>query len=189
MNKDKFEQYIINNKHAFDTLEPSANLWEGISKRQPKTNRLIKPTFTWAARIAAAIIIFIGSYYFHDYNSKKQAVSIATPSHNNTKLYNRLIEAEYYYTNQIDAETEKFYRVAGGNTLLREEMQTEFKELETEFNSLKNDLKDNADNEEIINAMILNYRLKLRILQDMMNQLQQNKKVKNNKDESNLISI
>ena len=70
---------------------------------------------------------------------------------------------------------------------MREEIQNELKELDKEFRLLKEDLKDNADNEEIIAAMIQNYRLKLSILQDMMFQLQEVKKEKENKDEIKLI--
>ena len=190
MSKDKLEQYIINNKEEFDTLEPSKGLWEGISKIEPKPKKLDRPYFSWAMRVAATIIIFIGSYYFHDYRSQnRQTASFNSASNTDNKLYHELIEAEYYYTAQIGTETERFYQLAGGNKMLREEIQTELEELDNEFNTLKNDLRDNADNEEIIAAMIQNYRLKLRILQDMMNQLQQGKKENTNKDENNLIQI
>ena len=39
------------------------------------------------------------------------------------------------------------------------------------FKSLKEDLKDNADNEEVVFAMIQNYRLKLDILEEILLQL------------------
>ena len=36
---------------------------------------------------------------------------------------------------------------------------------------LKDDLNDNADNDEVIQAMIQNYRIKLEILEEMLNQI------------------
>jgi hypothetical protein len=44
-------------------------------------------------------------------------------------------------------------------------------ELQTIFEELKEDLNDQANEEEVIEAMILNYRMKLRLLEDMKAQL------------------
>jgi len=190
MTKDALEQYIIDNKEDFDELEPSAKLWKRIEKveEKPKISRYSIQPLKWAARIAAAIFIFIGSYYYHDYRNERNQLS-QTKSNESNQLYSTFIEAEYYYTAQIGVETDKFYKLAAGNSILREEIQNELEELDNEFNELKEDLKDNADNEEIIAAMIQNYRLKLSILQDMMMQLQQIKKEKHTNDEIDLIQI
>ncbi|MFK5856448.1 MAG: hypothetical protein QM503_09985 [Bacteroidota bacterium] len=192
MTKDKLEQFVIDNKDEFDEIELSAGLWQGVGKIEPKSKlkRYSIHPLKWVTRIAAAILLFIGSYYFHDFRSYQKQLSNASSSQNeDTQLYNTLIEAEYYYTAQIGVEKEKFYKLAAGNSLLRDEIQNELKELDKEFSALKEDLKDNADNEEIIAAMIQNYRLKLSILQDMMRQMQQVKKEKYNSDEINLIQI
>jgi len=192
MSKDKLEQFIIDSRGEFDELEPSGKLWEGVVKIEPvaKPKRFEINQLKWVTRIAATILIFVGGYYFSEYRSSQNLInSSVSISTDNTQLYNTLMEAEYYYTAQIGAETEKLFKLTAGNSLVRSEIQIELKELDKEFNELKEDLKDNADNEEIIAAMIQNYRLKLRILQDMMSQLQQVKKEKHNKDEINLIQI
>ena len=190
MIKDRLEQYILNNRDEFDSLEPSEGIWSGIveEKQRPKQKLITINQFKWVVRIAAAVLIFVGSYYFHDFRSQQQQLSQTNASSNEgSQLYNNLLEAEYYYTAQIGVETEKLYQLTVGNSTVREEIQNELKELDKEFRLLKEDLKDNADNEEIIAAMIQNYRLKLSILQDMMFQLQEVKKEKENKDEIKLI--
>ncbi len=199
MTKDKLEEYIRNNRDEFDEIEPSTHLWSGIVPRKPvdqeevqvhKTKIIGISQLKWITRVAAAIIIFTGSYYFHEYRSnQKQFAQKAIANENNSELYNTLMEAEYYYTAQIGLEKEKLYSLTVGNTMVREEIQDELKELDKEFRELKEDLKDNADNEDIIAAMIQNYRLKLSILQDMMLQLQQGNKVKNTSNETKLIQI
>ena len=200
MTKDKLEQYIRNNRDEFDEIEPSADLWEGIVTRKPVISQLdeVVPSkkysigsYKWAVRVAAAVILFISSYYFHDYrsNSIQLANQEKASQNNNSELYNTFIEAEYYYTAQIGVEQEKLYGLTVGNTMVREEIQEELKDLDMEFRELKEDLKDNADNEEIIAAMIQNYRLKLSILQDMMMQLQEDNSVKNNNNETKRIHI
>ena len=199
MTKDKLEDFIRNNRDEFDELSPSPSLWDGIVTRKEDVNIESEVTKTkvfsinylsWVTRVAAAIIIFAGSYYFHDFRSnQKQLAEENTTKTNNSELYNTLMEAEYYYTAQIGLEKEKLYYLTVGNTIVREEIQDELKELDKEFRELKEDLKDNADNEDIIAAMIQNYRLKLGILQDMMIQLQQDKKVKNTNNETKRIQI
>jgi hypothetical protein len=49
---------------------------------------------------------------------------------------------------------------------------------------LKKDLKDNVANQEVIEAMIQNYRIKLQLLEDMLNLLKQNE-TKSEKTKSN----
>ncbi len=199
MTNDKLENFIRNNRDEFDELTPSPELWNGIVTRgensisepeEAKTKVIGINYLKWATRVAAAIIIFSGSYYFHDYRSNQQQIAQENSANSvNSELYNTLMEAEYYYTAQIGLEKEKLYYLTVGNTVVREEIQNELKELDKEFRDLKEDLKDNADNEDIIAAMIQNYRLKLGILQDMMLQLQQDKKVKNTNNEIKRIQI
>ena len=190
MTKDKLEQYILDNRDEFDSLESSEKLWDGIVKVKKKPKIISINGLKWVARVAAVIIVFIGSYYFHDYRSQQKQISqFNSSSKEDIQLYNTLIEAELYYTAQIGEETEKLYVLTAGNSLVREEIQDELQELDKEFRVLKEDLKDGADNEDIIAAMIQNYRLKLNILQDMMYQLQEVKKEKNTNNEIKRIQI
>lgn len=192
MTNDKLERFIIENRDEFDSIEPSEKLWGNISENIPDIQKNVSKhrniysstTFSWITRVAAAVIIFIGSYYFHDYRTTTNEVAMQNNEQGqNSELYNTLREAEFYYTSQIGIETEKLYGMTVGNSAIRGEIQDELNELDEEFQRLKEDLSDNAANEEIIAAMIQNYRLKLRILQDMMLQLQQDNNKKNSSDE------
>jgi hypothetical protein len=48
-------------------------------------------------------------------------------------------------------------------------------ELDKVFEELKRDLKDNSDNEEVIEAMIQNYRIKLEVLDEILTQLKKSR--------------
>jgi predicted CopG family antitoxin len=63
----------------------------------------------------------------------------------------------------------------------KEMLSTDMEELDDVYRELKEDLKDNASNPEVIEAMILNYRVKLEILEDLLNQL----KEKEHQDDEN----
>ena len=188
---DRLEKFVIQNKESFDTLEPPSHLWEKIQKDdigKASPNKIIQlPVIKWTVRIAAAVIIFIASYYWHDFQYSQSLLKEKTMAA--SPLLNEFLEAKYYYTAQIDAETEKFYSITVGNNSLREEIKLELDELDKEFAQLKEDLTDNADNEDVIAAMIQTYRLKLSILQDIMQQLQEQKSEKNSNHETKRINI
>jgi predicted CopG family antitoxin len=57
----------------------------------------------------------------------------------------------------------------------------DMEELDEVYLELKKDLKDNVSNPEVIEAMVLNYRVKLEILEDLLNQLNE----KENQDYEN----
>ena len=72
--------------------------------------------------------------------------------------------AGFYFLTGNRAETDQL-----SNELYMEMQETE----EYYSNELKEDLRDNASNPEVIEAMIVNYRVKLEILEDLLHQLKE----------------
>lgn len=172
MKPDRLEQFILDNRSDFDDQSPSTESWNKI-----KAN--IKPvrTINWTARlvrVAAAVVIFVSSYIFIDYTFNENtsdegyAGQIENDISENIPV---LVEARAYYSGQIKNMEEEVYRVAGDDSPIREEITVEFEELDKVFSELKADLKDDAANEEVVEAMIQNYRVKLQILEEILYQL------------------
>jgi hypothetical protein len=63
-------------------------------------------------------------------------------------------------------------------------LHADLEELDEVYLELKEDLKDNVANPEVIEAMILNYRVKLEILEDLLNQLKEKENQDDESDES-----
>ena len=79
-----------------------------------------------------------------------------------------LSEVELFY------ETEINHKISLVKTHLEDPAVLEDLELiDQAFAELKADLKDNVDNEEVVSAMMENYQLKLRILEEILNELEQ----------------
>lgn len=190
MKTDKLEKFVAEHRSEFDDLEPSPALWEKINPKHPKVIHI-----DWKRvmmRVAAIVVIFISSYYFHDYMQNRNSEKNLTAEESvnaDKQLFNDLMEAEVYYTSVINSKQDEFYTLAASKPLLRQEISYELGELDKDFRDLKEDLKDNADNEEVIVAMIQNYRLKLRILEETLTQLQQSNNEKNNQDENKSVSL
>ena len=186
MKTDKLEQFIRDNRENFDELEPDPGLWDDIEKPEPKGKVIHIDWKKMAGRAAAVVIIFIASYYFHDFRSQKKenkAIANANVENENTPLYNELLEAEFYYAAQISERKQEFIQLTNHVPGLQKDVISELGDLDAIFLELKEDLNDNANNQEVIEAMIQNYILKLEMLEEMLNQIKSKQEKNNLKDE------
>jgi len=180
MKPDRLEEFILENKDDFDDMSPSPQSWEKV-KGNIRPTRKINWT-TNLVRVAAAIVIFVSSYIFIDYNLNKDTEGSLQAGDPEIEIYEQipvLVEARAYYSSQISNMENEVYRLAGDDSPIRNDIELEFEELDQVFNELKADLNDDAANEEVVEAMIQNYRIKLQILEEILLQLK-------NADEQNI---
>ena len=163
--KDKFEEFIRNNKAEFDFREPRPELWNEVEK-----SILRKKAIRWRfylSRAAAVLVIFAASFIAQrtwinvkeNIAERKNAVEIDIPE---------LREAEMYYSGMINTMLEHVKPLLAEYPSLEEELETDLSELDSIYDGLKNDLRDNIANHEVIEAMIQNYRLRIVILEDLL---------------------
>ncbi|MFP4471203.1 MAG: hypothetical protein ACLFPE_10990 [Bacteroidales bacterium] len=190
MSRDKLEKFIHDHRDEFDEFEPDPALFAGVKTRPPVVNMVRWNSVLWKA--AAVVAIFVGSYFFHDWMSQyphRQQTATVSQSDESSEIVRVLIEAEAYYSAQIETRREEFYHLAEGNIRLKKEIDYELVELDSIYADLKRDLKDNAANQAVIEAMIQNYRVKLDILENVLNQLQQARDRKQKKEEANEVEL
>lgn len=185
MKQDKLEKFVKDHREEFDVFEPDDKMWDRISKPSPKILKINWKTI--AVRVAAIVVVFIGSYFFHDYvqMSKGDEVVVVQQPNNIDGLENIkvLMEAEVFYTSQINSAKEEIIQLSGNDENLMRIINYDLVELDEAFEDLKNDLKDDSDNEEVIEAMMQNYRIKFEILEEMLYQLRKSKNKKENKNQ------
>lgn len=179
--KDKLEKFIQENREGFDLYEPNPDIWKkiekGVNKRSINWNN-----FIWRA---AVIILLVGfSFLFYDYlenrdiSSRNRAKDIEIPE---------LKEAEIYYTHMLNKRLKEIQPILVHHPELDDELKTDLSELDSIYSELQKDLNDNVANHEVIEAMIQNYRLRLNILEDILNELKNNGKTKD--DEKSKVDI
>jgi len=186
MSPDKLEKYILDHREQFDDQEPDPAIWEKIDTRKSPVIRINWKDIAWKAAAVAAI--FVSSYFFHDYMSSRKNSShnlLGENKEETSPMVRELIEAEAYYTSLIELKKDEVFRLTASHPEIRYEIDMEMVDLDRVFSELKDDLKDNADNEEVIEAMIQNYRLKLDILEEMLLQLNQINDNQNENDHEN----
>jgi hypothetical protein len=180
MSPDKLEKYFLDHRDDFDDQVPDPALWDKIDTRKARVIRINWKDIAW--KVAAVAVIFMASYYFHDFMDSRKQYSHGTFRKNadmNSPIMKELFEAEAYYNSQINIRKEEVFRLTASNPDVRHEIDDEMVDLDRVYKELKEDLKDNADNEEVIEAMIQNYRLKLDILEEMLARLKQSNESQN----------
>ncbi|MFO7658153.1 MAG: hypothetical protein R6W78_13925 [Bacteroidales bacterium] len=168
--KDKLERFIIENSNAFDALEPGDGVWTKIEKN-------IRPgkTINWykvMGRVAAVILIFTLSYMVHEaLDIKSTRLSGKDAKKGKEIIITEIREAEIYYSGLINEKLQEIKPMLSDNPMLEKEITYDLSQLDSIYASLKKDLKDNIASQEVIEAMIENYRLRLTILEDILIQI------------------
>jgi hypothetical protein len=169
--KDRLEEFVRSHSQEFDIHEPDAAMWGRIvEKMEPKKG------FRWQYYLSrAAIIVFlIGASLMGQRIWMKNAKRTAQNNAAVELIIPELREAEMYYTGMINAKIAEMKPLLSDHPSLENEMNTDLLELDSVYKSLKNDLNDDVANQEVIEAMIQNYRLRISILEDMLNFLESN---------------
>ncbi len=168
--KDRLEKFILENREEFDMHEPGQGIWEKIEK-----NIKPKKTVNWRmviGRAAAVILIFAASYMVHDIlEGSNREIAHSRKRKEKELIIPELKEAEVYYSNLINEKLQEIKPMFSEDPTLEREIRYDLNQLDSIYEELRNDLRDNIANQEVIEAMIQNYRLRLSILEDVLSQL------------------
>lgn len=168
MKTDDLRNFIEVNRESFEVYDYPQEDWQEIADKlemaEKKSRSVVIPLkYVW--RSAAVFLILIGAVFYMSWtNWKNQSQQMM--------MSTEMQEAEYYYGEQIAA---KVALIAQLDQNAEKEVFRNLEALDIAFNELKSDLKDNADNEEVIHAMIENYKIKLQILEQIIAQLEERK--------------
>jgi len=138
----------------------------------------VKRNFDWKLfmkRAAIVMLIFSASYVVNDmvrhyYGRGLQSLKPGKAGKEN--VMPGLREAEAYYTGLVNQKLNELEPILANCPSLEEEVNYDMSELDSVYIQLKIDLKDNMANQEVIEAIIENYRLKISILEDLLKELE-----------------
>lgn len=180
MNKDHLEEFVRKNRAAFDSEEPSPDLWSKIEGDlgSPASRRIL-PWRSYLWRAAAVVLIAGAAWTANDLTDRGDRTDPVLTAEDMMPQENpeaqELLEAEVYYASQVDSRIAEVEASLKDNPELIMELRKEFTELDSAYASLKKDLNDNMAPEQIIEAMMQNHRIKAGILAEILKQLNQEK--------------
>lgn len=148
--RDNFKKYAEDHIEGFDHSFDVEAGWSDFQKRNPeKKNK-------WQLMMIAAsvtLLISVGVVFFLNQKQQPQELS-------------EWQEVQLFYQTQIQDMTTLVTNMTDDDQILYD-----LEEMDQAFAELKADLKDDAANEEVIEAMMNHYRLKLRILEQMLEEI------------------
>lgn len=154
---DKLRSYITQSKEDLDVYDFDIDQgWQELNSRLGATDQTRKLRI-WKTLAVAASILLIASVSF-----------IFMQSGQTVGLPSEVVETQMYYQQQIDQKVELVKQMSGS-----EQLVAEMDQLDQAFESLKADLKDDVHNEAVVTAMIDNYRLKLKVLEEILRELEE----------------
>ena len=178
MIEDSLEQFVRENAEGFNTLEPPAMAWEVIEKElHPAKQVPVRKMYSLVWKAAAAVLIFASAWLLNDYlDQKKTTADFATSSSvEASPALTELSEAEAYYTTQISSKQTELLAYTRQHPEIIEDLKKEFNEMDKNNASLKKDLAESNADEKVIEAIVLSYRVKLEILDQMLTELRKAK--------------
>ncbi len=181
---DKLKNLIDENRAEFETFNAPDFLWADISKQlqQPEKEEVKKAKnakivkmyaisrpimMRVAASIALLLVIGIGwvSYKIDALDSAKNNPQLSkTEQHYDEVFQAKLIELKQY-------EQDDLYDP---------DLLIDIQELSRIYDDLRNDLKEDANNEQVVEAMIRNYRIRIELLERMLYEIKMKKNPKQN---------
>lgn len=167
MKTDRLEEFIKNNREAFDRHEPSEKVWKNISRATRDTKMVRLPL--QFVRVAAVLAIIVATTVLLTktgiFPSGNQSAN------NNDPELRELMEAEAFYAQQVNGKLKEIQKCYYIFPEIKDVVESDLNELEVMYNELKTDLKENIANKTVIEAMIENNRNRLKLVDEVLEQI------------------
>jgi hypothetical protein len=167
---DKLEEHIRKNREDLDRYSPSSKTWRKISR---EINKEKAPMRKWLS-IAAMFVVILGTaLVFIRYSGPGKGL-LKSGKAAETTQNPELKETEIYYNNLVNSIYLEAKPLLTANPDVQRELVTDISHIDSICSEIKKDLKDNVANQEVVEALIQNYRIKIQLLEDMLTILKEN---------------
>ena len=177
---DNLEEYVRRHREELDLHKAPSGIWKRI-ENELGTGRLNR--YRWIAA-AAMITVVLGTAAVL-YNRG------IIPGNNHSKAFNekminrinaQLRETEIYYNNLATSLYDQASPLLVKNPELEKELDADMTHIDSICLEIKKDLRDNVANQDVIEALIQNYRTRITILEEMLGVLKETENNTENTD-------
>lgn len=164
----KLEDFMREQRDEFDSKLPSLDLWDKIESKLDVEKKQVRKINFWriSAAVAAVLVLaLVGTFMLNKPTTTKKYANVSDPE------LKELLETEAYYAEKVSyqmKEIDKCYQIYPE---LKNDIQNDLDELDDMYQDLEKDLDDDFYNREVIEAMIQNNRLRLEMVDRVLNQI------------------
>ncbi|MCB0761357.1 MAG: hypothetical protein KDC12_07530 [Flavobacteriales bacterium] len=174
------KKWIDEHRSEFDEEFNADRVWLGIREELKPQGKVVSVRAVWQWSAVAAVAVLIALTVMFRLLSHQEPVLAEDKQPQIrpvelSEMGGELAEVEGYYVSQVN-----LYMSELQNFEVDEDMLSELEILKTEFETLKQELGRGVDKERIIEAMIDNYRFRLEILENMLEELKEKSHEKKN---------
>lgn len=177
--QDRLEKFIRENRKSFEDADPPKKIWISVDKHLSGNKDAKVFRIAPLLKVAAIAILFmgigaIGGNYLFSSNPSESPLAFQ-------ELKKEYAEAEIWYVSQINYKLESIKGTPAEKQLLKD-----LEDLDKDFKLMKAELGKDISNEQVISAIIENYRTRINILEKVLNRMNQidNKKLQKNEGKS-----
>ncbi len=181
----KLEQFIKDNKEAFDSFEPSQELWSKIESKMPRFDVQTKQPETLLGRVisflpsqkywsvAAGFVLVLGLGFWLG-----QRGSIANSTKQISEVNPQVGQMAVQYVSMIETKREEISLLKTQDPELFKRFEAELVELEQNYQNLKTALPQSPNQEITIEAMVQNLQQQIDLLNTQLSIIQRIKTYK-----------
>ena len=194
---NRLEDFIKDNRDAFDSDEPRHQLWRDLQARvaeSKKDDRVIHLNFLKWTAAAAIVVMLIGSFYMYKIGggstmpvlTKNNSSTTVTPEEVLRELSPSYAKEVYHFTQLIELKQSELKQIEKEHPELYQRFVKDINKLDSSYQALKTELPKNANRELLLEAMIQNLKLQTELLNQQLSVIKQlNQK---NKQENETVS-
>jgi hypothetical protein len=162
----------MKNREGLDRHKPASGNWRKIRKElapgKTAGYRWISVAAMVAVILGTSVIILKPGYRLSQRSGGEKNYRMMM------KESPQLRETEIYYNNLANSLYREATPMLAKNPGMERELFSDISQIDSICSEIKKDLKDNVSNQEVIEALIQNYRIKISLLEDMITVLKEN---------------
>ncbi|MBK7709540.1 MAG: hypothetical protein IPJ37_00100 [Bacteroidales bacterium] len=169
---DKLEEYIMKNREGLDRYKPASvnrrKIRKGLNAGNLSRYRWISVAAMVAVILGTAVVILKPGNRLS--RQERGEENFRMMMKNNSQLR----ETEIYYNTLANSLYREATPLLAKNPEMEKELFSDISQIDSICSEIKKDLKDNVSNQDVIEALIQNYRIKISLLEDMLEVLKEN---------------
>lgn len=190
MEKDNIDNLFERLQGEFDTESPVAGhenrfLDKLVPAEQNKGQQQKKPSRSrWKyLSVAASVVLLLGMGWVF-YNTQQSSVPVETEEE---VAYPELEKTRHYFSSLIETELKKIRGEATteDTRVVVDDAIEQLNHIEKDYEKLEEELQTNGYSKQLLNAMITNFQTRISLLQNVMGQIEDIKRLKNDDHEEN----